>query len=168
MDWAAPVQVRRSHPDGRRTPMLLKPSRTESNGELLMASQSLRPNQTPRERRQRGHSHAVTTSLFRYQLNVIAASVADVVQSAGGWLFDRRMAGWEVNILLSEQDDARAIRILGATTVDLRSGLAYFLRGPERAAAHSRSLRICSRSTKAFKRKCSKQCDPVSLKLHSG
>ncbi|MDT5186843.1 MAG: hypothetical protein QOI29_5001 [Mycobacterium sp.] len=100
-----------------------------------MASQSLRPNQTPRERRQRGRSHAVTTSLFRYQLNVIAASVADVVQSAGGWLFDRRMAGWEVNILLSEQGDARAIRILGATTVDLRSGLASFLRGPERAAA---------------------------------
>jgi hypothetical protein len=100
-----------------------------------MASQSLRPNQMPRERRPRGRSHAVTTSLFRYQLNVIAASVADVVQSAGGWLFDRRMAGWEVNILLSEQDDARAIRILGATTVDLRSGLASFLRGPERAAA---------------------------------
>src|SRR5882757_5885568 len=104
-------------------------------GGLLMASQSLRPNETPRERRQRGRSHAVTTSLFRYQLNVIAASVADVVQSAGGWLFDRRMAGWEVNILLSEQDDARAIRILGATTADLRSGLASFLRGPERAAA---------------------------------
>jgi hypothetical protein len=100
-----------------------------------MASQSLRPSQTPRERRQRGPSHAVTTSLFRYQLNVIAASVADVVQSAGGWLFDRRMAGWDVNILLSEHDDVRALHILGATTVDLRSGLAAFLRGPERAAA---------------------------------
>jgi hypothetical protein len=100
-----------------------------------MASQSLRPSQTPRERRQRGRSHAVTTSLFRYQLNVIAASVADVVQSAGGWLFDRRMAGWDVNILLSEHDDVRALHILGATTVDLRSGLAAFLRGPERAAA---------------------------------
>src|SRR4029077_8506311 len=75
------------------------------------------------------------TSLFRYQLNVIAASVADVGQSAGGWVFGRRMAGWQVNILLSEQDNARPIRILGATTVDLRSGLASFLRGPERAAA---------------------------------
>src|SRR5258705_2993172 len=104
-------------------------------GVLLMTSKSLRPVEAPRERRRRGRSHAVTTSLFRYQLNVIAASVADVVQSAGGWLFDRRMAGWEVNILLSEQGDARAIRILGATTVDLRSGLASFLRGPERAAA---------------------------------
>jgi hypothetical protein len=100
-----------------------------------MANQSRRPNQTPREGRPRGRSHAATTRLFRYQLNVIAASVADVVQSAGGWLFDRRMTGWEVNILLSEQNDARALRILGATTIDLRSGLACFMRGPERAAA---------------------------------
>jgi hypothetical protein len=100
-----------------------------------MAKRSLRPNQTRREGRPHGRPHAVTTRLFRYQLNVIAASVADVVQSAGGWLFDRRMTGWEVNILLSEQNDARALRILGATTIDLRSGLASFLRGPERAAA---------------------------------
>src|SRR5258705_1640492 len=103
-------------------------------GGLLMASQSLRPNETPRERRQRGRSHAVTTSLFRYQLNVIAASVADVVQSAGGWLFDRRMAGRGVNILLSEQGDPGAIRTLGATTVYLRSGPSSLLRGPERPA----------------------------------
>jgi hypothetical protein len=44
------------------------------------------------------------------------------------------MAGWDVNILLSGQDDPRALRILGATTVDLRTGLAS-LRGPDRAAA---------------------------------
>jgi hypothetical protein len=100
-----------------------------------MATKSVRPSQTPRERRPRGRSHAVTSRPFRYQLNVIAASVADVVQSAGGWLFDRRMAGWEVNILLPEPIDARALRILGATTTDLRTGLASFLRGPERAAA---------------------------------
>ena len=100
-----------------------------------MASQSLRPNRTPREGHPRGRSQAVTTGLFRHQLNVIAASVADVVQSAGGWLFDRRMAGWEVDILLPERNDARALRILGATTIDLRSGLASFPRGPERAAA---------------------------------
>jgi hypothetical protein len=45
------------------------------------------------------------------------------------------MAGWEVNILLPGPIDARALRILGATTTDLRTGLASFLRGPERAAA---------------------------------
>jgi hypothetical protein len=100
-----------------------------------MVSRSLRPNQTPRDGRTRGRSHTTTCRVFRYQLNVIAASVADVVQSAGGWLFDRRMAGWEVNILLSERNDARPLRILGATAIDLRTGLASFPRGPERAAA---------------------------------
>lgn len=100
-----------------------------------MASRSLKSIQTPREARTRGRSHAVTGRVFRYQLNVIAASVADVVRSAGGWLFDRRMAGWEVNILLSEQNDVRPLRILGAAAIDLRSGLASFPRGPERAAA---------------------------------
>lgn len=104
-------------------------------GELLVASRSLKPNQTPHDGRTRGRSHTVTSWVFRYQLNVIAASVADVVQSAGGWLFDRRMAGWEVNILLAEQNDARPLRILGATSIDLRCGLASFPRGPERAAA---------------------------------
>jgi hypothetical protein len=86
-------------------------------------------------RHPRRRSHAVTTTLFRYQLNVIAAGVADVVQSAGGWLFDRRMAGWEVNILLCQQDDSRPLRILGVTTADLRSGLESFVQGPERSAA---------------------------------
>ncbi len=100
-----------------------------------MASRSLKSIQTPREARTRGRSHAVTGRVFRYQLNVLAASVADVVRSAGGWLFDRRMAGWEVNILLSEQNDVRPLRILGAAAIDLRSGLASFPRGPERAAA---------------------------------
>jgi hypothetical protein len=89
-----------------------------------MANQSRRPNQTPREGRPRGRSHAVTTRLFRYQLNVIAASVAGVVQSAGGWLFDRRMTGWEVNILLSEillseQNDARPPALRSLENVQL-------------------------------------------------
>lgn len=100
-----------------------------------MARQARRSNHTPRNAVVPGRSDAATSMLFRYQLNVIAASVADVVQSTGGWLFDRRMAGWDVNILLPDPNDARALRILGATTVDLHAGLACFLRGPERAAA---------------------------------
>src|ERR1700731_4072472 len=101
---------------------------------LHMARQARRSKHTTRDAVAQSRSHAATSMLFRYQLNVIAASVADVVQSAGGWLFDRRMAGWEVNILLSEHNDSQALRILGATTGDLRSGIASFLRGPERAA----------------------------------
>ena len=37
-----------------------------------------------------------------------------VVQSAGGWLYDRAMAGWEVTVLLPHRCDTRALRILGA------------------------------------------------------
>jgi hypothetical protein len=51
--------------------------------------------------------------LTRYRLDVIAASVGDVVQSAGGWLFDRAMAGWDVNLHIAEPSDARALQILG-------------------------------------------------------
>jgi hypothetical protein len=51
--------------------------------------------------------------LTRYRLDVIAASVGDVVQSAGGWLFDRAMAGWDVNLHIAEPSDARPLQILG-------------------------------------------------------
>jgi hypothetical protein len=51
--------------------------------------------------------------LTRYRLDVIAASVGDVVQSAGGWLFDRVMAGWDVNLHIVEPSDARPLQILG-------------------------------------------------------
>ena len=39
---------------------------------------------------------------LRYRLDVVAASAVDVVQSAGGWLYDRVMAGWEVTVLLPQ------------------------------------------------------------------
>lgn len=50
---------------------------------------------------------------LRYRLDVVAASAADVVQSAGGWLYDRVMAGWEVTVLLPHACDTRPLRILG-------------------------------------------------------
>lgn len=50
---------------------------------------------------------------LRYRLDVVAATAADVVQSAGGWLYDRVMAGWEVTALLTHECDARPLRILG-------------------------------------------------------
>jgi hypothetical protein len=50
---------------------------------------------------------------MRYRLDVIAASVFDVVEAAGGWLFDRRMAGWDVTVLVPEGEDVRALQILG-------------------------------------------------------
>ena len=91
--------------------------------------------ETPRVGRQGRRVQAVTDRVLRYQLIVIAPSGADVVQFAGGWLFDRRMAGWDVDVLVPDQDAARALQILGARIVDLHAGLASVVRGPERAAA---------------------------------
>ncbi len=71
---------------------------------------------------------------LRYRLNVVAASAADVVQSAGGWLYDRVMAGWEVSALLPHGCDTRPLRILGVLALDAESELAAqsVLTGPTR------------------------------------
>ncbi|QLL06792.1 hypothetical protein [Mycobacterium vicinigordonae] len=61
---------------------------------------------------------------MRYRLDVVASSVADVVTFAGGWLFDRSMAGWDVTVLLTDHPDDRPLHILGAKTLDLDSALA--------------------------------------------
>jgi hypothetical protein len=53
----------------------------------------------------------------RYRLHVVATSVADVVTSIGGLIFDRAMAGWDVTVAVAggvEGDAERALRILGA------------------------------------------------------
>ncbi|MFZ1178937.1 MAG: hypothetical protein WAO15_22300 [Mycobacterium sp.] len=57
---------------------------------------------------------------LRYRLDVVAISAVDVVQSAGGWLYDRVMAGWEVTVLLPDRCDTQSLRILGVG-VDLQS-----------------------------------------------
>jgi hypothetical protein len=59
---------------------------------------------------------------LRYRLDVVAASAADAVHSAGGWLYDRAMAGWEVTALLPHGCDSRPLRILGVKAMDLEAG----------------------------------------------
>jgi hypothetical protein len=64
---------------------------------------------------------------MRYRLDVVADRVVDVVRYAGGWLFDRSMAGWDVTVLLTELPggaDRRPLQILGARTLDLDDALA--------------------------------------------
>jgi hypothetical protein len=56
---------------------------------------------------------------LRYRLDVVESSAVDVVQSAGGWLYDRAMAGWEVTVLLPRGCDTRSLRILGVRAADL-------------------------------------------------
>lgn len=60
---------------------------------------------------------------MRYRLDVVANDVAEVVQFAGGWLVDRVMAGWDVTVLMSGDDDLRPLEILGVRIQDLESAL---------------------------------------------
>jgi hypothetical protein len=69
---------------------------------------------------------------LRYRLDVIAASAADAVHAAGGWLYDRAMAGWEVTVLLPPGCDSRPLRILGVKAIDLETGF-----GRTGSATHS-------------------------------
>jgi hypothetical protein len=68
---------------------------------------------------------------MRYRLDVVAASVVDVVRFAGGWIFDRAMAGWDVTVLLIDHPDDRPLQILGAQTLDLEDALSAIDSGIE-------------------------------------
>jgi hypothetical protein len=67
---------------------------------------------------------------MRYRLDVVAADVADVVRCAGGWMYDRVMAGWDVTVLLADGADQRPLHILGVETADLESALALWADRP--------------------------------------
>ncbi|WP_233213511.1 hypothetical protein [Mycobacterium hubeiense] len=51
-----------------------------------------------------------------YRLHIVAPTVLDVVRNAGGYLFDRSMAGWKVTVALREPADPTPLVILGAET----------------------------------------------------
>lgn len=52
----------------------------------------------------------------KYQLDVTARDVADVVRNAGGWLYDRATAGWDVMVVVTGDCDDTPLRILGVRT----------------------------------------------------
>jgi hypothetical protein len=60
-------------------------------------------------------SETAATPVARHRLDVLGTSVADVVSSAGGWLADRALAGWDVNVFVPEDDGSAALRILGVS-----------------------------------------------------
>lgn len=60
---------------------------------------------------------------MRYRLDVVAPTVLDAVRFAGGWVYDRVMAGWDVTVLVGGDEDVRPLTILGARTLDLESVL---------------------------------------------
>lgn len=68
---------------------------------------------------------------MRYRLDIAAPTVADAVSFAGGWLYDRAMAGWDVTVLLgSTGEELRPLEILGAAVLDLESVLASWTERP--------------------------------------
>ena len=67
---------------------------------------------------------------MRYRLDVVAANAADAVRFAGGWMYDRVMAGWDVTVLLADRTDERPLQILGVATSDLESALAFWVERP--------------------------------------
>ena len=60
---------------------------------------------------------------MRYRLDVVAPTVLDAVRFAGGWVYDRVMAGWDVTVLIGNDEDVRPLEILGAEVRDLESVL---------------------------------------------
>ncbi|HZQ31210.1 MAG TPA: hypothetical protein VFB19_05695 [Mycobacterium sp.] len=74
---------------------------------------------------------------MRYRFDVAAVSVADVVCFAGGWIFDRVMAGWDVTVLIDTDEDRRPVHILGADTMDLETAL-----GTWAGRAHPHSVAV--------------------------
>ncbi|MBE1535544.1 hypothetical protein [Actinomadura algeriensis] len=61
---------------------------------------------------------------------MVAPSMLGGVRFAGGWVFDRVAAGWDVTVLTADGTGSRALRILGARTLDLEMALNAPLRGP--------------------------------------
>lgn len=76
---------------------------------------------------------------MRYRLNVVAPNVDDAVRAAGGWMFDRVMAGWDVRVMVAEGGDFRPLRIIGAEIADLETEL---VRGP--AGTHPNALAVAA------------------------
>jgi hypothetical protein len=67
---------------------------------------------------------AVRHSL-RPRLVAIAPTASEAVQSAGGWLFDQVLAGWDATVITPELTDRRPLRILGVRDHSLESALSY-------------------------------------------
>lgn len=81
-----------------------------------------------------GRAPTTDGECLRYRLDVVAASAADVVQSAGGWLYDRAMAGWQVTVSLTDRCDTRPLRILGVQSSGPPAQLAPVGTGSPRQA----------------------------------
>jgi hypothetical protein len=88
--------------------------------------------------------------LHRYRLIVLAGGVGEVVESAGGFLFDRARAGWDVRVLLdgplvARRRDLRPLFILGIAAQDLDTDVGAVLRRLPRGGALAVGAEILAR-----------------------
>ncbi|WP_246271740.1 hypothetical protein [Amycolatopsis acididurans] len=75
-------------------------------------------------------AHLARSRPLRHRVVVAGASLADVLRSAGGWLFDEAMDGSDVMVLVPGGADLLPLRILGARGGDLAAALSSPVRGP--------------------------------------
>jgi hypothetical protein len=106
-----------------------------------MASQPVRADdRLPARYRTRSTANSFGPTCYR--LNVIAVDVTDTVRSAGGWLFDRSMAGWDVNVFVADPSAALPLQILGLRSRELTA--AAGLGDPEHEPEYPVGLAIAT------------------------
>jgi len=79
---------------------------------------------------------------MRYRFDIVGRSVLDVVSAAGGWLYDRATAGWDVTVMMLdalEDTDTRPLEILGARVLDLAAVLTQWEQWP-----HPQTIAVCA------------------------
>ncbi|WP_109470805.1 hypothetical protein [Mycolicibacter sinensis] len=76
---------------------------------------------------------------MRYRFDVVGRSVLDVVTAAGGWLYDRATAGWDVTVMILDKEDTRPLQILGARVLNLASVLKQWEQWP-----HPQTIAVCA------------------------
>lgn len=88
-----------------------------------------------------------------YRIDVVTDSVPDAIRHAGGLMFDRRRAGWQVVVVTDDAVHSRALTILGArieSPGDAESRLSVAERGIRTVvAARSQGRRVGSFSSRA-------------------
>lgn len=83
------------------------------------------------------------TTPLRYRLVVLASSATDVVESTGGWLFDRVLAGWHVHVLVDDDADVSSLQILGVTVGRLNT-LPALLETAQPNDEHAHAVAVAS------------------------
>lgn len=68
---------------------------------------------------------------IRHRLEVVAPTVVDAVEFAGGLVCDRAIAGWAATVIVAEESDPTPLQILGAQVVGLDDVLNSTVNEPD-------------------------------------